>query len=298
MPKNIINLHRRAFLGSMLVSGCAISLPVIAQQTAMLKVQQSQQQDNTADPDGRYDSAVRDAIKKAENFEYDYPDDIYLDEGQFALLKSCLARLSRIQRIVGYANFNLLSFDQARAYAQQYSAIGAFSQAETDFIEFIYHADATRYGFLGKKVSLSLTDGIKSSDVYKLRGSGHFLYKGAPLQTYTKMQKTLGQQLQLTSGIRSVVKQLHLFMAKAQKSGGNLSRAARSLAPPGHSFHGVGDFDVGQRGLGAANFTNAFAQTEIYHRLCDLGLISMRYPFANPYGVRHEPWHIKVVKHV
>ena len=298
MSENIINLRRRAFLGSMFVSGCAISLPAFAQQTAMFQVQSPQQQGNSNEPDNHNDSVVRDAIKKAENYEYDYPDDIYLNEGQFALLKSCLARLSRIQRIVGYANFNLLSFDKARLVAQHYLAVGAFSQQETDFIDSLFHADATRYGFLGKKVSNSLTDDIKRSEVVKLHGSGHYLYKGAALQTYINMQKTLGQQLQLTSGIRSVVKQLHLFMSKAEKAGGNLSRAARSLAPPGHSFHGVGDFDVGQRGLGAANFTNAFAQTEIYHRLCDLGLISMRYPFANPYGVRHEPWHIKVVNHV
>jgi D-alanyl-D-alanine carboxypeptidase len=298
MPKNLINLQRRAFLGSMLVSGVAISLPALAQQTAMLKTRQTRQQGAPTEPDRQYDSAVRDAIKKAENFEYDYSDDIFLEQAQFALLKSCLARLSRTQRLVGYANFNLISFDEARRYAQQYSAIGAFTPKESEFIDYLYHADAARYGFLGKKVSTSLTDDIRQAQVYKLRGSGHYLYKGAAQQTYLKMQKTLGPQLQLTSGIRSVVKQLYLFMAKAEKSAGNLSRAARSLAPPGHSFHGIGDFDVGQRGLGAANFTNAFAQTEIYHRLCDLGLISMRYPFANPYGVRHEPWHIKVVKHV
>ena len=295
MPNTPANPRRRAFLGLMLTSGVTFSLPGFAEQTAMLGTREGQTQDEG--PTGQYDSAVRDAIKKAENFESDYADDIYLPPSQFVILKRGLARLSRIQRVVGYANFSLLSFDEALSYAKRYSVIGDFDRQETEFIDALFHADATRYGFLGKKVSTSLTDNILKSNVQKLSGSGQYLYNGAALQTYLRMQKILGHQLQLTSGIRSVVKQLYLFMAKAEKTGGNLSCAARSLAPPGHSFHGVGDFDVGQRGLGAANFTNAFAHTEIYHRLCDLGLISMRYPFANPYGVRHEPWHIKVVKH-
>lgn len=298
MPKKHMNLRRRHFLGSMLATGCSIAMPTIVQSAGYEpKLTSVSSQDNTVSLN-HHDNAIRDAIKKAENFEYNYVDDICLDDNNAALLKTCLERLSRIQRIVGYANFNLISFDGARKFARQYSVIGAFTDQETDFIDYLYNVDAVQYGFLGKKVSNSLTDGIDKGDVYKLRGSGHYLYRGEALQMFLKMQKKLGQQLQLTSGIRSVVKQLHLFMAKAQKSDGNLSRAARSLAPPGHSFHGIGDFDVGQRGLGAANFTNAFAQTEIYQQLCDLGLISMRYPFANPYGVRHEPWHIKVVKDV
>ena len=180
-------------------------------------------------------------------------------------------------------------------YAKRYSVIGAFSLQELALIEMLFANDAKEYGFLGEKVSTTLTDVIRRNDVLKVRGTGHYVYKGEALNTYTKISKVIGPDLQLTSGVRSVVKQLHLFMAKAVKSNGNLSRASRSLAPPGHSFHGIGDFDVGKKGLGAANFTSQFAKTDIYQRLCDLGLISMRYPYANAYGVRHEPWHIKVV---
>jgi D-alanyl-D-alanine carboxypeptidase len=81
---------------------------------------------------------------------------------------------------------------------------------------------------------------------------------------------------------------------KARKNNGNLSIASRSLAPPGYSFHGNGDFDVGQVGFGAANFTERFANTEVYKKLNELGYLKLRYPQKNLMGVRFEPWHIKV----
>jgi D-alanyl-D-alanine carboxypeptidase len=296
MSEKPADAQRRQFLASLITTGCAMTIPVysVFAESSVSNTKPINIAPASAISGHLPDSAIRDAIRKAENFEADYDDDVYLDKIQNTLLISCLQRLSRLQQVVGYANFSLLSFDDARRYAQAYSVIGEFSRQELEFIEFLYSVDAIRYGFLGRKVSASLTDTIRDRDVYKVQGTGQYLYKGDALATYQKMQKQLGQQLELTSGIRSVVKQL--FMAKAEKSDGNLSRAARSLAPPGHSFHGIGDFDVGQRGLGAANFTNAFAQTDIYQRLRDMNLISMRYPFANPYGVRYEPWHIKVVK--
>ena len=111
---------------------------------------------------------------------------------------------------------------------------------------------------------------------------------------YRKLQSDLSGKVVLTSGIRNIVKQTHLFLAKTIQSEGNLSRASRSLAPPGHSFHGIGDFDVGKIGFGSRNFTEQFAQTEEFSRLVELGYINMRYPEGNLLGVRYEPWHIKV----
>jgi len=99
----------------------------------------------------------------------------------------------------------------------------------------------------------------------------------------------------LTSGIRSVVKQTHLFLAKTIQSKGNMSRASRSLAPPGHSYHGIGDFDVGKVGFGRKNFSEEFARTDEFMKLVELGYVDIRYPKDNLYGVRYEPWHIKVV---
>jgi LAS superfamily LD-carboxypeptidase LdcB len=57
----------------------------------------------------------------------------------------------------------------------------------------------------------------------------------------------------------------------------------------------VGDFDVGKRGFGRKNFSTEFARTEAFQRLLSLGYVQIRYPAGNPYGVRYEPWHIRVV---
>jgi hypothetical protein len=74
----------------------------------------------------------------------------------------------------------------------------------------------------------------------------------------------------------------------------SLSLASRSLAPPGYSYHGIGDFDVGQVGLGADNFSQRFTTTRVYRKLKDLGYMKIRYVEDNMLGVRFEPWHIKV----
>jgi LAS superfamily LD-carboxypeptidase LdcB len=91
------------------------------------------------------------------------------------------------------------------------------------------------------------------------------------------------------------MKQFVLFLDKACRNEGNLSLASRSLAPPGYSYHCVGDFDVGQVGLGAMNFTARFAFTEVFRQLQDLGYVRLRYGRDNMLGVRYEPWHVKVV---
>jgi LAS superfamily LD-carboxypeptidase LdcB len=111
---------------------------------------------------------------------------------------------------------------------------------------------------------------------------------------YEKIQKKIGQDVVLTSGIRGVMKQFLLFLNKAVSSQGNLSMASRSLAPPGYSFHGTGDFDVGKKGFGIDNFTEKFTQTRVYNQLSDLGYIKFRYDRKNDLGVRFEPWHVEV----
>ena len=111
---------------------------------------------------------------------------------------------------------------------------------------------------------------------------------------YDTLRKYVGDQLYLTSGIRGVVKQFLLFLDKAKNNRGNLSLTSRSLAPPGYSYHGIADFDVGQRGYGALNFTGKFTTTEVFKKLKDLDYVTIRYPKNNLKGVRFEPWHIKV----
>lgn len=234
-------------------------------------------------------------LEKIRNFDNDFQEDIRLSKNEYRLLKTTVARLDRVKNYVGYGNFNLLSFDQALVYASKSSKIGNFKKDELDFIERIFESDATKLGFFGDKVIQNLTSSISSKDVTKIPHSGHYIFRGDAERMYEKISQDLGGSVILTSGVRSVMKQVHLFMRKAVETNGNLSRASRSLAPPGHSYHGVGDFDVGKIGYGYLNFTEKFAETDEYKKLIDLGYVDIRYSNTNPFGVRFEPWHIKVI---
>jgi hypothetical protein len=250
-----------------------------------------------APPDSskNYDDHVKDYLHKMQHFNKPHDDDTYLDLKNFSLLESSVMRLKRLQRFVGHGNFQLLSFDEALTYARNYVQVGTFSREEKDFLEMIFYEEGTFYGFFGEKPQKNLTARIRKREVVKVPGSGNYLYKGKPLEVYNDIREELGDQAILTSGIRSVIKQFLLFLNKTYKSKGNLSLASRSLAPPGYSFHTVGDFDVGQVGLGIYNFTDRFASTEVYRKLKDLGYLKLRYEQNNLLGVRFEPWHIKVI---
>jgi len=240
-------------------------------------------------------SAIKDQLHKVSNFDQNLEQDIFLSVSEQPVSHSVLARMGKIQTHVGYANFSLMSFDEMLKYARSYSDIEAFSVLEIQFMEKIFFHDAHDYGFWGEKVISSLTDKASKKDTIKIAHSGNYLFRGESLAVYQRLKKDVGDSLILTSGIRSIVKQMYLFLHKAKKTNGNLSRASRSLAPPGHSYHALGDFDVGKRDLGALNFTAEFAQTEEYRKLIKLGYVSIRYPRNNYFGVRYEPWHIKVV---
>jgi len=197
--------------------------------------------------------------------------DIVITEDEIKIFEKTLARFSRLQKYIGYGNFNVIGWDQSLRIARNYQQIGKFSRAELEFIEKLFAIDVNSLGFYGDKVV---------SDAF---------------DTYLRIRKDIGDSVVLTSGIRSVVKQIYLFLNKAAEVDGNLSLASYSLAPPGHSYHAVGDFDVGKRKFGAKNFTEEFAQTDEFKRLSDLGYLDIRYPQNNSFGVRYEPWHIKVV---
>jgi hypothetical protein len=234
-------------------------------------------------------------VNKNIDYERDYDDDIMVELAEQPVLHSVFLRLKNLQKVIGYGHFNLLSFDDAIGYAKRFDKIGAFSSGELAFMEKIFSTNARLYGFYGDKVTSVLTDTIKKSAVIKISGSGHYLFKSQSQAYYEKLKKDVGSSIVLTSGIRSTVKQLYLFLAKTVSVNGNLSRASRSLAPPGYSYHGIGDFDVGRIDWGEKNFTDDFASTDEYKRMQDLGYIAIRYDQGNNLGVRFEPWHIKVV---
>lgn len=232
---------------------------------------------------------------KVANFESNFSDDVILNESQFELLVAALERINRVQDYVGFGNFNVLSLDEALAYAKRSPRIGAFTPAELEFMEMLFHYEPSQLGFFGDKVVEQQTNVILKDDVVKVPGTGHYVYRGFSEDFYHKIRAEVGDTLILTSGVRNVVKQSQLFMSKTVQAAGNLSRASRSLAPPGHSYHSVGDFDVGQVGAGLKNFTAAFAQTDEFKKLQDLGYVRIRYTANNDLGVRYEPWHIRVV---
>lgn len=272
----------RAALGVVIVGGFA---PEVLAQVARIP---------PAGKPGNYDNFIKDYLYKVRNFDAHHQEDVCLDPAQFRLLKSCVARFRRLQRTVGHGNFYLLSFDGAIKFSRNYPRVGRFTREELIFLEMIFYSDAAHYGFFGEKPLQNLTERIQRRKVAKVPYTGNYLYKGLPLETYKKVRRDLGRQVILTSGIRSVIKQFLLFLNKAYKQKGNLSLASRSLAPPGYSYHGIGDFDVGQVGLGADNFSQRFTTTRVYRKLKDLGYIKIRYVEDNMLGVRFEPWHIKV----
>jgi len=147
---------------------------------------------------------------------------------------------------------------------------------------------------MGDKPIVTMTAAMKPGKTQKISGTGNYLFRGKPVQMYKDIRKQVGKDAVLTSGIRGVSKQFLLFLNKVASSRGNLSMASRSLAPPGYSFHGISDFDVGKKGLGIDNFTEKFTQTRVYNQLSDLGYIKFRYDQKNDLGVRFEPWHVEV----
>ncbi len=240
------------------------------------------------------DDGLKDYLQKIHHFNEPHPDDVLINSSLYTTFESTVMRLRRLQRLVGHGNFNILNFPDGLALARNYSKVGEFTKSELDFLDLVFYEDGQRYGFMGQKPLKEITDQVKKKDVMKIPRSGNYLYKERSIEIYDNIKKELGDQVILTSGIRSVMKQFLLFLNKTYESKGNLSLASRSLAPPGYSFHGNGDFDVGQAGYGKLNFTATFTETEVYKRLSELGYLQLRYPEDNTLGVRYEPWHIKI----
>lgn len=223
------------------------------------------------------------------------PKDIYLGAEEMALIASLSRKLTLVEKTVGHGKFNLISFDETLKIAKNYPKIETFSSSEIAYIEKIFYTNPTIYGFYGKQTVQNLTDLIPQKEVIKISGTGHYLFKENATGALNRMIKDVGSTLILTSGVRSVVKQLHLYVDKIESEGGNISSASRAIAPPAYSYHSIGDFDVGKRGWGHENFTPNFARTQEFWRLQKLPYISMRYGIGNKDGVRFEPWHIQIV---
>jgi len=222
-------------------------------------------------------------------------DNIYLSMNEWTQLVSVNNRLKKLERYVGCANFNLISFNDALFYGRNYPTIGAFTKEEITFIEKLFYENPNKYGFCGIKTCTELTNNISRKDVNKIPKTGHFLFSGKAQEDYENLKKDVGDSLILTSGVRNVVKQLSLYCNKIYRTNGNITKATLSIAPPAYSYHSISDFDVGRKGWGYKNFTADFALTQEFKKMTKLDYISMRYNKNNKDGVRFEPWHVEVI---
>ncbi|PHR25898.1 MAG: peptidase M15 [Desulfotalea sp.] len=245
-------------------------------------------------PQNVSDNMVRDYLVKIRHPDLPHPNDVYLDADHAVVLARIVSRFKRLYRTMGYGNFGVAGFDKAVCFARNYSVVGRFTGEELDFLEMIYYRNANDYGFYGDKRIVALTQEIKIKDTYKVPYSGNCLFKGASLSKYQEIKRNLGEDVLLTSGIRGLIKQFYLYLNKVERHGGNLSLASRSLAPPGYSYHGTGDFDIGQMGFGKNNFSEKFIGTPVFKKLTALGYVEFRYRRDNLLGVRYEPWHVKL----
>lgn len=288
-------ISRRVFLKLSLSAAAFSAMPAGAYAFSGYGYDKPQLMQRLSRPQDTYKILTsKDYFKKIKHFNHAFNDDLMAGRAEFELIRSCARKTGALMHYVGYGNFNILNFDEALKFMDGSGPLQPFTKAELDYIDELFARDASVYGFYGERVFTRLTEKVDGTAMVKIPGSGHFVYKAHSLSTYSKITKEM-KSLILTSGVRSVVKQLHLFLHKAVETGGNLSMASRSIAPVGYSYHGIGDFDVGIKGWGFANFTDKFATTREYARLMKDGYMRIRYDRKNPYGVRFEPWHVKVV---
>jgi hypothetical protein len=218
----------------------------------------------------------------------DIPDshDLYVRSSEREVFNSAYKKLSGLLYKVGYVKFSALDISQA-------SAMVSFSSDELDYLKKLFTFDASNYGFYGDKPLTNFEARIQTSNL--TQANGILCFDGKTLNKFKKIKEIIGDDVYMTSGIRSVVKQTYLFMYKTRQCDYNLSMASRTVAPPGYSYHGVGDFDIGSKKLSLTqNFTDRFADTDVFKQAAKDGFISLRYGLENKLGVRYEPWHVKV----
>ncbi len=221
-------------------------------------------------------------------------DDIILSDKEKALVVSLEHKIKAVRKQVGYGHFNIISFDQTLKVSKNLKKEDRITKEEIALLERFFYESPEKYGFFGERTCKNITDIIPVKEVIKIPKTGHYLFKDTSKGYYERILKDIGNSLILTSGVRSIVKQSSLFLGKIVECEGNISEASHSIAPPGYSYHSVGDFDVGKVGWGAKNFTASFARTQEFWRLKKLPYITMRYSINNLYGVRFEPWHVKI----
>ena len=111
-----------------------------------------------------HEVAVKDNLQKIKNFNQDFSDDIFLEKDKYVVFHSTLNKISNVKTVIGFANFNLISFDEMLNYARRYPEIGAFTKSELALIDELFFYDANKYGFYGSKVIKELTSKINRKE--------------------------------------------------------------------------------------------------------------------------------------
>ena len=213
-----------------------------------------------------------------------------LPEWPVPRLRALAMRLESVQRVIGQGRFNLVSFADVRAAAKR-TPQGALTAVEESTCSELFHLDARRIGFLGARVVRDMNYALPQAQLVRVGGGQHLFPAANAL--FDRARVAVSPQLIVTSGARGVPKQMLVFLRSALRAG-IIARHVHTVAPPGYSYHAVGDMDVGDRALGGANFTEAFANSSTYRKLIALPYVRLRYPRNNALGVSFEPWHLQV----
>ena len=221
--------------------------------------------------------------------------DILTTQAEWNNLLLAREKFSKVKKLVGYGKFNIISFDEVLNVAKWDSGIGVFSKPELELLDKLFYDNPNKYGFFGTRTTEKITEAINEKDTIKINYTGHYLFRGKSLEDYNRIVKDVGKDIILTSGIRSVPKQMSLYLDKIYVLNGNISQASRIIAPPAYTHHAVSDFDVGKKGFGGRNFSTLFTTTDEFKSLVKLDYVNIRYTENNKDGVIYEPWHIQVV---
>lgn len=162
------------------------------------------------------------------------PKDVWATPEQSILIHSCYDKLTKIQRLVGFANFNYIDFGSVVYFAKQERKTGRFfgrtpertmpfTRKEIEFMQNIFELDARVYSFYGKKATFDINQKINEREIVSM--IGHYITKGSALDKYNMIKKSIGRKLsddygneiilRVTSGIRNLAKQMRLFYRKA-----------------------------------------------------------------------------------
>lgn len=175
-------------------------------------------------------------LRKIKDPDTNYPDDIWATPEQMVLIYSCYNKLSKVQSLVGYSNFNFTDLPTVTYAGRQQRDTGKrlggktertlpFTKLEEQFMDQIFAIDAKAYGFYGERVIYDKNHRINPKKL--VSADGHFLRRGEAHAKFIKIKDQINGQLsstnnssskldmQVTSGIRNIPKQMRLFFRKA-----------------------------------------------------------------------------------